>query len=70
MKISTGMDQPEEFSLGLGDPNDSNIHFLIVNMPLHGNLIGVPRSNVEIPGAPLVTYIPVKGFTGLDSFYL
>jgi hypothetical protein len=39
-------------------------------MPLHGNLKGVSRSNVEIAAAASVTYIPAKGFTGLDSFYL
>jgi hypothetical protein len=68
LKISTGMNQPLRYSLGEGDPNNPNIHFLIKNLPQNGNITGVDGSNVQLAGAPNFVYVPNKGFTGLDSF--
>lgn len=56
------------FSLGPGSPSDPSIHYFIVNIPSNGQILGVNRSNAEVPGAPNVIYVPKHDFTGFDFF--
>jgi subtilisin-like proprotein convertase family protein len=57
--LSTLVDTPVEITLSGSDIEDDPLSFNITSAPEHGSLSGTP---------PLVTYTPVSGYVGSDSF--
>lgn len=59
LTLSTGRNQPVDFTLTGSDPDGDPLTFSLVSLPVHGTLSGEP---------PDLTYMPAPGYTGVDSF--
>jgi uncharacterized protein (TIGR03437 family) len=57
--VMTSAGTPVNITLGGSDAGNASLTYLIVTQPAHGSLSGA---------APTVTYTPVAGYTGGDSF--
>ncbi|PWU81107.1 MAG: hypothetical protein DLM72_08675 [Candidatus Nitrosopolaris wilkensis] len=59
--IQTKMNAPAQITLTGFDPRGEMLNFTVHSMPRHGNLTSGPTAHT-------VTYTPLTGFTGNDSF--
>jgi hypothetical protein len=57
--VVVAKDTAKDITLAGSDADGDPLTYFIVTLPSHGNLGGIP---------PVLTYLPVAGYSGLDSF--